>query len=80
MTTPTRDLGDAGTGAGGPSAPDLGDSPVLPVVPGRGPAARFVPAPRHYRYAWARNPMANLSNSRQVPIATQRLRNQVLSP
>ena len=32
----------------------------------------FVPAPLHYRYAWARNPMANLSNSRQVPIATQR--------
>ena len=32
----------------------------------------FVPEPLHYRYAWARNPMANLSNSRQIPIATQR--------
>jgi sialate O-acetylesterase len=28
--------------------------------------------PQHYRYAWARNPMGNLVNSRQVPLATQR--------
>jgi sialate O-acetylesterase len=32
----------------------------------------LVPEPVHYRYAWARNPMANLTNSRQIPIATQR--------
>ena len=32
----------------------------------------FVPRPAHYRYAWARNPMANLVNGRQVPLATQR--------
>ncbi|MCP5524058.1 MAG: hypothetical protein H7A46_21180 [Verrucomicrobiales bacterium] len=32
----------------------------------------FVPEPRHYRYAWARNPMANLVNARQVPLGTQR--------
>lgn len=31
-----------------------------------------VASPKHYRYAWARNPMANLTNSRQIPIATQR--------
>ena len=28
--------------------------------------------PVHYRYAWARNPMANIVNSRQIPLATQR--------
>jgi sialate O-acetylesterase len=28
--------------------------------------------PRHYRYAWARNPLANLTNQRQIPLATQR--------
>jgi sialate O-acetylesterase len=32
----------------------------------------FVPEPVHYRYAWARNPMANLVNARQIPLATQR--------
>jgi len=32
----------------------------------------FVTKPAHYRYAWARNPMANLVNSRGVPLATQR--------
>jgi sialate O-acetylesterase len=32
----------------------------------------FVPEPAHYRYAWARNPLANLVNSRQIPLATQR--------
>ncbi len=32
----------------------------------------FVPDPRHYRYAWARNPMGNIVNSRGVPLATQR--------
>ncbi len=31
-----------------------------------------VTKPVHYRYAWARNPMANIVNSRQIPIATQR--------
>ena len=31
-----------------------------------------VSAPKHYRYAWARNPMANLTNSKQIPLATQR--------
>jgi len=31
-----------------------------------------VPEPRHYRYAWARNPMSNLTNSKQIPLATQR--------
>jgi len=32
----------------------------------------FVPAPKHYRYAWARNPMANIVNGRGIPLATQR--------
>ena len=32
----------------------------------------FVPEPVAYRYAWARNPMANITNGRQIPIATQR--------
>jgi sialate O-acetylesterase len=32
----------------------------------------FVPEPAHYRHAWARNPMTNLVNARQVPLATQR--------
>ena len=32
----------------------------------------FVPAPTHYRYAWGRNPMGNLVNTRQIPLATQR--------
>lgn len=31
-----------------------------------------VEVPRHYRYAWARNPMANLGNRFGIPIATQR--------
>jgi sialate O-acetylesterase len=31
-----------------------------------------VTKPIHYRYAWARNPMANIVSSRQIPIATQR--------
>ncbi len=31
-----------------------------------------VAEPVHYRYAWARNPMANLVNARQIPLATQR--------
>jgi len=33
---------------------------------------RFVPKPIHYRYAWARNPMGNIVNSRGVPLAAQR--------
>ncbi len=32
----------------------------------------FVPEPKHYRYAWARNPMGNIVNNHGVPIATQR--------
>jgi len=32
----------------------------------------FVAEPVAYRYAWARNPMANITNGRQIPIATQR--------
>jgi sialate O-acetylesterase len=32
----------------------------------------FVAEPVHYRYAWARNPMANIVNSRQIPLAAQR--------
>ncbi len=32
----------------------------------------FVTQPVHYRYAWARNPQANITNGRQVPIAVQR--------
>ncbi len=32
----------------------------------------FVPEPKHYRYAWARNPMANIVNGRGIPLATQR--------
>ncbi len=31
-----------------------------------------VESPKHYRYAWARNPMANLGNRFGIPIATQR--------
>ncbi len=31
-----------------------------------------VAEPVHYRYAWARNPMANLVNNQGVPLATQR--------
>lgn len=32
----------------------------------------FVPQPAHYRYAWARNPMANIANNRQVILPAQR--------
>jgi sialate O-acetylesterase len=32
----------------------------------------FVPEPVHYRHAWARNPMSNIVNNRQIPLATQR--------
>ena len=32
----------------------------------------FVSKPLHYRHAWARNPMTNLVNPRQIPLATQR--------
>jgi sialate O-acetylesterase len=38
----------------------------------------YISNPVHYRYAWARNPMANLVNSRQIPIATQRSDDWVL--
>jgi sialate O-acetylesterase len=33
---------------------------------------RFVPAPVHYRYAWARNPMGNVVNNHGVNLAGQR--------
>jgi len=32
----------------------------------------FVAKPVHYRHAWARNPISNIANSRQIPLATQR--------
>lgn len=32
----------------------------------------LVEKPLHYRYAWARNPLANITNSKCIPIATQR--------
>jgi len=32
----------------------------------------FVAEPKYYRYAWARNPMANIVNSQGIPLATQR--------
>jgi len=38
----------------------------------------FVPEPLHYRHAWARNPMSNIVNSRQIPLATQRSDDWVL--
>ena len=31
-----------------------------------------MPEPIHYRYAWARNPMGNIVNSRGVSLPTQR--------
>jgi len=37
-----------------------------------------VAEPKHYRYAWARNPMANLVNRFGIPIATQRSDDWVL--
>jgi sialate O-acetylesterase len=39
---------------------------------------RFVPEPRHYRYAWARNPLGNIVNNRGVPLAAQRSDNWIL--
>jgi len=38
----------------------------------------FVPQPQHYRYAWARNPMANIVSGRGIPLATQRSDDWVL--
>ncbi|MBL7222909.1 MAG: hypothetical protein ISS72_03555 [Candidatus Brocadiae bacterium] len=38
----------------------------------------FVPEPKHYRYAWARNPMANIVNGLGIPLATQRSDDWVL--
>jgi len=38
----------------------------------------FVPEPKHYRYAWARNPMANIVNGRGIPLASQRSDDWVL--
>jgi len=38
----------------------------------------FVPDPKHYRYAWARNPMANIVNGQGIPLATQRSDDWVL--
>lgn len=37
-----------------------------------------VPQPLHYRYAWARNPMANLVSPRQIPLPAQRSDDWVL--
>lgn len=37
-----------------------------------------VPQPVHYRYAWARNPMANLVSPRQIPLPAQRSDDWVL--
>lgn len=34
--------------------------------------SRHVPAPAHYRYAWARNPMGNVVNERGVALPSQR--------
>lgn len=31
-----------------------------------------VAKPEHYRFAWSRNPMSNLTSARQIPLATQR--------
>ena len=41
-------------------------------------ASPFVPEPKHYRYAWARNPMANIVSGRRIPLATQRSDDWVL--
>jgi sialate O-acetylesterase len=38
----------------------------------------LVPEPKHYRYAWARNPMGNIVNGRGIPLATQRSDDWVL--
>lgn len=38
----------------------------------------FVPEPVHYRYAWARNPMANLVSPRWIPLPAQRSDDWVL--
>lgn len=32
----------------------------------------FVDKPVHYRHAWARNPLTNITNGRGIPLATQR--------
>lgn len=34
--------------------------------------SKFVPEPKHFRYAWARNPLGNLVNGRGVSFPTQR--------
>lgn len=49
--------------------PDNKSQPVRNVLVLSSP---FVPEPAHYRYAWARNPMANITNTRQVPLPAQR--------
>ena len=38
----------------------------------------FVTEPKHYRYAWARNPMGNIVNGRGIPLATRRSDDWVL--
>ena len=35
-------------------------------------SSKFVPEPKHYRYAWARNPLGNVVNSTGVPLHSQR--------
>ncbi len=48
------------------------DSSSKPVKNALVLSSPFVLNPVHYRYAWARNPLANITNGRQVPIAAQR--------
>jgi sialate O-acetylesterase len=38
----------------------------------------YVPKPAHYRHAWARNPMTNLTSERQIPLPTVRSDDWVL--
>ncbi len=49
--------------------PDNTSKPVKSILVLSSP---FVQEPMHYRYAWARNPLANITNNRQVPLAAQR--------
>ena len=55
------------TGKDGRGRPQV-DQTVLKL------SSPLVPAPVHFRYAWGRNPLANLkaSNNDDVPFATQR--------
>lgn len=35
-------------------------------------SSKFVPEPKHFRYAWARNPLGNIVNPTSVPLHSQR--------